>query len=188
MNDQANVRWQGKFLRVVQAGRWEYADRVNTSGAVAIVAVTEEGKLILTEQYRIPMGKRVIELPAGLVGDLDEHATEDFAEAARRELLEETGYQAGAMVRLASGPPSAGLASEIVVFFQASELRRLTQGGGDDHEDIQVHEIPLAMINQWLRDQSGTGVLVDPKIYAGLYLANEEAAGRGLPNPPPLAR
>ena len=67
MNKQPIIRWEGRFLRVIQEGRWEYADRVKTSGAVAIVAVTEDARLVLTEQYRIPMGKRVIELPAGSV-------------------------------------------------------------------------------------------------------------------------
>ena len=172
MSEQPIVRWEGKFLRVVQQGRWEYADRVRTTGAVAIVALTPDGKLVLTEQYRIPVGQRVIELPAGLVGDVAEHAAEDAAEAARRELLEETGYAAGEMRRLASGPPSAGLASEIVGFYLATKLRRLTEGGGDEHEAIQVHEVPLAGLDAWLRGRVTEGVLVDPKVYAGVYLAS----------------
>jgi len=175
MNDAASVRWEGKFLRVIQEGRWEYADRVKTSGAVAVVAVTEAGRLVLTEQYRIPVGQRVIELPAGLAGDVAENAQEDFAEAARRELLEETGYEARELRRLVSGPPSAGLASEIVVFYHATALRRLTPGGGDAHEDIQVHEVPLAALNAWLKARMAEGVLVDPKIYAGVYLIAQSA-------------
>ena len=173
MNQKPIIRWEGKFLRVIQEGRWEYADRVKTSGAVAIVAVTDEARLVLTEQYRIPVAKRVIELPAGLAGDLAEKANEDFAEAARRELLEETGYEASDMRRLASGPPSAGLASEIVVFYHATKLRRAGEGGGDAQEDIRVHEVPLCDINQWLAAKTAEGLLVDPKVYAGLYLAAE---------------
>jgi len=171
MNDQPVLQWEGKFLRVIRCGRWEYADRVGTSGAVAIVAVTEDAKLILTEQYRIPMACRVIELPAGLVGDMPGQANEDLAEAARRELLEETGYEAREMTRLTSGPPSAGLASEIVTLFRARGLRRVAAGGGDAHEDIQVHEVPLSKVGQWLDDRMAQGAMADPKIYAGLYFA-----------------
>lgn len=170
MSEPVIVRWEGKYLRVLQQGRWEYADRVNTTGAVAIVALTENSGLILVEQYRIPVARRVIELPAGLVGDLAADATEDFSVAARRELLEETGYEAAEMRCLTSGPPSAGLASEIVVFFRATGLRRLTKGGGDPHEEIQVHEVPVADVRPWLEQQMAKGVLVDPKVYAGLFL------------------
>ena len=179
MHEQAIVRWEGRFLRVVQDGRWEYADRVHTTGAVVIVAVTDDGQLILTEQYRIPVGRRVLELPAGLVGDLAAHATEEFAEAARRELLEETGYAAQDLRSLASGPPSAGLASELVAFFQAGSPRRVAAGGGDAHEEIQVHEVPLAGIDAWLRRRQAEGVLVDPKIYAGLYLVGASRTPEG---------
>src|SRR5271170_4183678 len=108
-----SVQWEGKFLRVLKSGRWEYADRVNSNGAVVIVPVTDDGKLVLIEQYRIPVGQRVIELPAGLAGDLPDAETEAMATAARRELLEETGYEAAEITMLMFGPPSAGLASEI---------------------------------------------------------------------------
>lgn len=170
MNDQTIVRWEGKFLRVLQQGRWEYADRRGTTGAVAIVAVTDGGNLVLTEQFRIPVGRRVIELPAGLAGDLPGSSNEDFSAAAHRELLEETGYDAGHMVRLASGPPSAGLASEVVGFYHATRLRKTGPGGGDEHEQIQVHEVPLAGFREWIAARLREGVSVDPKVYAGLYL------------------
>jgi ADP-ribose pyrophosphatase len=173
MNDQSVLQWEGKFLRVIRCGRWEYAQRLGTTGAVAIVAVTDDAKLVLTEQYRIPVGCRVIELPAGLAGDVPGQATEAFAQAARRELLEETGYEAREMTWLASGPPSAGLASEIVTLFQATGLRRVAAGGGDADERIQVHEVPLANAGQWLEDRMAEGSLVDPKVYAGLYFQRQ---------------
>src|SRR3954469_4815650 len=100
--------WKGKFLRVMKIGRWEYAERVNAIAGVVIVAVTNDGNLLLTEQERLPVGKRVIELPAGLAGDLKGKETEELALAARRELLEETGYEAGGLTWLTSGPPSPG--------------------------------------------------------------------------------
>ena len=164
------LRWQGKFLRILQRGHWEFADRVSTTGAVAIVAITEPGNLILTEQFRLPMQRRVVELPAGLAGDTPERAAEELAEAARRELLEETGYECGEMKWLAAGPPSAGLATETVAFFHATQLRRVHTGGGDAHEAIEVHEVSLRLLHQWLEKKLVDGVMVDPKIYAGLYL------------------
>src|SRR5262245_1624768 len=169
-------QWRGEFLRVVKCGRWEYADRIGCSGAVAVVAVTAEGALVLTEQFRIPVNCRVVELPAGLTGDNPSQAKEPASEAARRELLEETGFDASKLQLVSSGPPSAGLASEIVDFFLATSLRRVSEGGGDSHEEIEVHEVPLAEVDSWLQKRLGSGVLVDPKVYAGLYLLRR---GRG---------
>ena len=80
---------KGRFLALVKEGHWEYADRTNSTGAAIIVAVTEERKLLLVEQYRIPVHARTIELPAGIIGDEPGNGDEVHAEAARRELLEE---------------------------------------------------------------------------------------------------
>src|SRR5438552_4530138 len=101
--------WEGKHLRVRKAGRWEYVERTNATGGVVIVGLTDDKKLLLVEQYRLPMRQKVIELPAGLAGDLQGAETEELAEAAKRELLEETGYEARAMSFLMAGPSSAGL-------------------------------------------------------------------------------
>jgi ADP-ribose pyrophosphatase len=162
----------GKFLRLVKEGRWEYADRVNATGGAIIVAATEEKKLLLVEQYRLPCHARTIELPAGIVGDEPGSEHEAQSEAARRELIEETGYAAETMKFLTVGPTSSGLASELVTFFLATGLRRVGSGGGQGHEDIQVHEVPLAEVRAWLEAKSRAGVLIDPKIYAGLYFLN----------------
>src|SRR3954466_3183345 len=167
--DSSGVEWQGKFLRVSRIGRWEFAERVNDVQGVVIIAITDDKKLVLTEQHRPPVGKRVIELPAGLAGDLDSNQGENPATAAKRELLEETGYEAAEMSFLMSGPPSAGLSSEIVNFFRASKLRRVGKGGGDGNEQIEIHEVPLVQCRGWLEERSRTGVLIDPKVYAGLY-------------------
>ena len=164
---------QGRFLRLVRAGHWEYADRINATGAAVVVAVTEDSKLLLVEQYRIPCGKQVIELPAGIVGDEPDRATEALAEAARRELLEETGYEAGAMELIMTGPSSAGLTSELVSIFIAKQLRRVGKGGGEGNEKITVHEVPLDQIDQWLNEQMGQDRLVDPKVFAGLYFLSQ---------------
>ena len=171
MSKPIEVLATGRFLRLVKRDHWEYADRVNSSGAVVIVAVTEENKLILTEQHRLPLDLRVIELPAGLAGDRPGEVGEDLAVAAQRELLEETGYEASAMTLLTSGPTSAGLSTEVVTLFRARQLRRLHPGGGDEHEDIVVHEVPLNQMDAWLEEKRSQGLLVDPKVYAGLYFA-----------------
>lgn len=159
----------GKFLSLVKEGHWEYVDRTNATGASIIVAVTEEQKLLLVEQYRIPVHARTIELPAGIIGDEPGSSGEAHAEAARRELVEETGIEAGQMVPLTHGPSSGGLTSETVTLFHATDLRRVGAGGGVAHEHITVHEVPLNTVHEWLEAQAKSGALVDPKVYAGLY-------------------
>ncbi|MFO1497774.1 MAG: NUDIX hydrolase [Verrucomicrobiota bacterium] len=159
----------GKFLSLVQEGHWEYADRLNATGAAIIVAVTAERKLLLVEQYRIPVHARTIELPAGIIGDEPGQAEEAHADAARRELLEETGFAAAEMTPLTTGPASSGLTSEVVTLFLASGLRRVSDGGGVAHEQITVHEIALQEVHEWLQGQAAGGALIEPKVYAGLY-------------------
>ena len=124
---------------------------------------------MLVEQHRIPVGSRVIELPAGLAGDLPDAEDEDFKEAARRELLEETGYEAENIKFLCEGPPTAGLTSEIQTLLRATGLRKTGPGGGDESEDITVHAIALEELDTWLASAAKRGCLIDPKIYAGLY-------------------
>lgn len=162
---------EGQHLRLVRRQGWEYAERTRGTGVVVIVAVTDDGRLLLTEQYRTPVGTPVIELPAGLAGDRAEDAGEDLATAARRELLEETGFEAQAFAGLTEGPPSAGLSSEVVTFLRATGLTRIGEGGGDAHEAITVHAVPLDEVPAWLTAMTRRGCLIDPKVYAGLYFA-----------------
>jgi ADP-ribose pyrophosphatase len=163
------VLFEGHFLRVKKEGRWEYVERHKTSGIVAILPITDDNELILVEQFRVPVNKRVIEIPAGLAGDLEGSENEDLTEAARRELLEETGYEAKEMDYLTEGPPSAGLSTEIVTFFRARGLKKVSPGGGDGSENIQVHAVPLAELDSWIATKRQEGCLVDYKIYAALF-------------------
>ena len=111
----------------------------------------------------------VVDLPAGLAGDNSVNHGEDLAEAARRELRAETGYDARQMTLLTEGPSSAGLTSEIVTFFHAEHSRKVGDGGGDDSENIQVHEVALPEIEAWLTQQAAQEKWIDPKIYAALF-------------------
>ena len=94
------VLGQGKYLRLLVKGTWEYTERVGVSGIVGIVPVTDAGELVMVEQFRMPLGRRVVELPAGLAGDIEGQRDEALESAAARELEEETGYRAGRLQRL----------------------------------------------------------------------------------------
>jgi len=176
MNDAsepARVLHEGEFLRLLRRRHWEYVERTNSRGVVVIVAVTPGGELLLVEQYRWPVAQPVIELPAGLVGD--QGADEPLLEAAQRELIEETGYRAERIERLASGPTTAGLSNEITTFCSAHGLVRVGPGGGDASEDIIVHAVSLGELQGWLQAR-GRRAAIDPKLYAGLWLAGISAA------------
>ena len=163
------ILYSGRFLALAREGHWEYAERTQATGAAVILAVTDDRKVLLVEQYRIPCHARTIELPAGIIGDEPELGQESHAEAARRELLEETGFEAGEIQALTTGPASSGLTSELVTLFRAARLQRTGRGGGIGHEDITVHQVPLAEAGTWLAEKVKRGLLVDPKVYAGLY-------------------
>jgi ADP-ribose pyrophosphatase len=166
-NHQRRVIAEGKYLRLVAASGWEWAERVNASGAAVIAALTDDQRLLLVEQYRIPMQCRVLDLPAGLVGDDPGAADEPTIAAARRELFEETGYEGDDWHFALSGPASPGLATEVYSLFVVRGVRKTGQGGGDAREAIEVHAVPLADLDVWLETKRQSGVMVDPKIYLG---------------------
>ena len=88
------VKWQGRFVRACTRGKWEFATRNTKRPAVGIVALTADDKVVLVEQSRPVVNEALIELPAGLAGDIVGAKQEPLLEAAKRELLEETGYAA----------------------------------------------------------------------------------------------
>lgn len=158
--------YEGRYLNMVSAGGWEYCERVNNTGAVMVFACTPENKVLLVEEFRPPIGRRCLCFPAGLSGD---GGPESDAAAARRELLEETGYEADEMHFLFHGPSSPGMTSESLSFFLARGLKRVASGGGVEQENITVCEVPLEQIDAWLQQQAEQGIALDPRIYTGLY-------------------
>lgn len=175
MSEKPVVMCEGKYLRLVKHGHWEYAERTNAGSAVIVIAVTPERKLLFVEQFRIPLGAPTIEMPAGLVGDLD--AADTMEEAARRELLEETGWRADEVKVLMVGPTSSGMSNELVAFVRARGLTRIHAGGGDETEDITVHEVPVDEAPRWLAGKMAAGYGMDAKLWAGLWLLDHDPDG-----------
>jgi ADP-ribose pyrophosphatase len=161
----------GKYVRLVRQGKWEFASRKKVSGIVGVVALTDDGRLVLIEQFRMPVGKPVIEIPAGLAGDAAGLEEEKLEAAAARELHEETGYEAAELRLVAEGPPSAGMSDELIALFVATGLKKTGDGAGDGSEQITLHEVPLGDVPAWLDRQRAAGKMIDLKVYAGLYFA-----------------
>ena len=163
------VLHSGKFLEFKRSPEgWEYVDRVNASGAVIIMALTKDDKVVLVEQFRPPVNANVIGFPAGLIGDHGADANESAASAAERELLEEAGFEAGTITEVFRRPAAAALTSEIATFVLATDLTRVGPGGGVDSESIIVHEVPIDQIDDWLEAQERRGALVGGTIGAGI--------------------
>ncbi len=161
----------GKFLRLMRSGRWEYAQRHNATAVVVIVAITDDDEVVLIQQYREPLGRRCIELPAGLVGDVVGQENEPTIEAVRRELLEETGFEASDICFLAHSSTTGGLSSEIASIYLATGLKRISAGGGADGEMIQVHLVPRRGIEAWLSQRRREGLDIAMLLYGSLWLA-----------------
>ncbi len=167
--DAPHTLCEGKFLRLIKEGRWEYVERVRANGAVMVVALTPNQELILVEEYRYPLHSISIGLPAGISGD---EGPESLENSARRELVEEAGYEAQEMIHLCTGPSSPGLTTEMISFFMARGLTKVSCGGGVDNENITVHHVPLASIDAWIAEQLALGKILDPKVYLGLHFLN----------------
>jgi ADP-ribose pyrophosphatase len=166
-----HVHYKGRYLSLLERDRWEFVSRSNASGVVVLIPVTDRDELVLVEQFRRPVNSRVIELPAGLVGD---HADPDesIMVAAARELEEETGFRAAKLEHIITCPSSAGMSDEMISFVKATGLERIGPGGGDENEEIEVHVIPLERADRWLHAQQLAGKPMDPKIFACLHWLN----------------
>jgi ADP-ribose pyrophosphatase len=168
---EIRMLFPGKHISLVARGKWEFATRNTQRPAVGIVAVTDDEKVLLVEQTRPAVNAKLVELPAGLAGDIAGAEQEPLIEAAKRELLEETGYAAAKWTELVSGYSSPGLTDELIVLFLAEGLAKVAVGGGDASESISVHEVPLRGVIGWLAER---GLKADLKLLAGLYAALEQ--------------
>ena len=173
--------FNGRYLRLCRRGQWEFVERTNPGGAVVIIALTQEGRLLFVEQFRAAINLRSIELPAGLIGDEHGNQHENALAAAQRELLEETGYRADRIEYLMHGPSSSGMSTEMITFVRAHDLTRVHAGGGDTTEQITVHEIAFENVRNWLNNKQRQGYSLDPKLYAGLYFLEHGGVEHLLP-------
>ena len=155
------LMWEGKFVRAFKRGKWEYASRANDINAVVILAEVD-GKMILIDQPRVPPDCRCIELPAGLVGDLDPNATVEGT--AIKELEEETGYTADRVERLGEFLASPGMLSESFTLVRMHGARKVGDGGGDESEDINVHLVARQDIPNFVEQKRAEGFGVDVKL------------------------
>jgi ADP-ribose pyrophosphatase len=163
--------YESKWLGLYRIGHWDFVRRPNSDSCVGILAITDANEVVLVEQFRVPVGKRVVEIPAGLVGDEEEHRGEALAATAARELMEETGHRAEQIRLILSSPTSAGMTPEFTHLFLATGLTRETEGGGVAGEDITVHHVPLAELRSFLDAKISEGFAVDFKIHAALAAA-----------------
>ena len=175
-SDAPEILYDGQWLRMVRRGHWEYAERTHGNGmAVIIIAVTPDDEVLFVEQFRVPLGRRTIEMPAGLVGD--DHANDTLEAAAHRELIEETGWQPARLDVLLVGPTSSGMSSERIAFVRALDLTRVGEGGGVDNEDITVHTVPRSQAPAWLMRKQAEGFELDLKLWAGLWMIDHNPDG-----------
>ena len=176
MSDDCELLYEGRWLRLVRRGHWESCERVHGEGmAVIIIACTPDDEVLFVEQPRVPLGARTIEMPAGLVGD--DHADDTLEAAARRELVEETGWEPGTVEVLLVGPTSAGMSNERIAFVRATGLTRVGPGGGDETEDITVHAVARSQAPAWLVRKRDEGYELDLKLWAGLWMLERNPDG-----------
>ena len=176
-SDAGEILYEGKWLRLVRRGQWESCERTHgTAGmAVIVIAVTPDDDVLFVEQFRYPLGAKTIEMPAGLVGDDHDHDT--LEDAARRELIEETGWRAERVEVLMTGPTSSGMSNERIAFVRARGLTRVGDGGGVGSEDITVHAVPRKDAAAWLVQKSREGYELDLKLWAGLWMIEHNPDG-----------
>lgn len=161
MTEPEEIVWQGKFITAKTRGKWEYVSRARGISAAVILAV-HDNAVILVEQFRVPLGRPCIELPAGLIGDDDSGEAPELA--AARELEEETGFRAGRMENLGQFYSSPGMVSEAFHLMRAHDLVRVHDGGGVEGENITVHVVPLDALESFLTDKRAQGCGMDVKL------------------------
>lgn len=176
--NEKRVLWKGKFLQSIiitykdssgEKREWEAIERINCKGVVAIVPITERGEVLMVRQFRPAVNNFVIEFPAGLVDQ-----NESMEDAARRELLEETGYTAKELSFLIEGPLSPGLPAEILTVYLAKGLmfKGITQR--DETENIEVFKVTISDFQNRLSLFTEKGDAVDLKVFGLIELAKKQ--------------
>jgi ADP-ribose pyrophosphatase len=174
------IVWEGNFIRALlleyrdEKGKirgWEAVERVNCNGVVVIIPVTKERDLLLIRQFRPVLNSYVIEFPAGL-----NDKGESLLDAARRELIEETGYTSETFELMAEGPVSSGLSTEILTVFLARDALPASPGLREKYpveetESIELVRTPLTSAYETIVECRGKGDAVDLKIYGFIELA-----------------
>jgi ADP-ribose pyrophosphatase len=158
------IAWSGKWITAKRRGKWEYVSRARGIRAAVIVAIDAEDHVLLVDQYRVPLGKRCLELPAGLIGDEPGSENDGPLDAARRELIEETGYDCAHAESLGEYYSSPGLVSESFTLVRATGLKKVGEGGGLADEDIIVHRVPLAGLADFVAAKRAGGLAIDVKL------------------------
>ena len=162
---------------VMPSGGIATREVVEHPGAVAIVPLDDERRVVLIHQYRHPLGRALWELPAGLL----DAAGEEPVETARRELAEEVGIAATDWSVLLDVAASPGFSDESVRVFLARGLSGVTRpAGADDEEaDLEIHRVPLdEAVRRVL-----SGEIVNSSTAAGLLAAHAVVAGVAQPRP-----
>ena len=161
--ESETIVWQGRFVVAKTRGKWEYVGRARNIRAAVILAV-EDGHVLLVEQFRVPLGRACIELPAGLIGDGDDDPGESTETAAARELEEETGYRAAKMESIGEFWSSPGMVTESFTLLRASGLTKVGPGGGTAGENITVHRIPRAEVPAFVAAKRAENCAIDVKL------------------------
>lgn len=164
MSDAPEVMWEGRFISAVREGDWEYVRRSRGIRAAVILAETDAGEIVLVEQHRIPIGRRCLELPAGLIGDNHGGEHDNVEKAATRELEEETGYRAAHIQPLGEYYSSPGMVAESFTLVRATGLTKVGEGGGVEGEDIVVHHVPRGDVVSFIEEKRDEGIGIDVRL------------------------
>ena len=163
LSEEEQIVWQGRFVVAKTRGKWEYVSRARSIRAAVILAV-EDGHVLLVEQFRVPLDRVCIELPAGLIGDDDGGADESPETAAGRELEEETGYRAAKIETIGEFWSSPGMVTESFTLLRATGLTKVGLGGGTAGENITVHRVALAGLEEFLATRRAMGNAIDVRL------------------------
>lgn len=161
MTEPIETMWAGKYIVARRQGRWEFVGRANNIHAAVIVAI-DDGHILLVEQHRVPLGGSCLELPAGLVGDIEQGETVELS--AARELEEETGYRPARIEVIGRFASSPGMVSETFTLVKAHDLDKVGDGGGEPGEDITVHRVQLDEVPAFVARKRAEGVFMDAKL------------------------